>query len=204
MSLSTSYTAESQATTSVSPTHASREQASPASDGSDFLGTLPEAGRYVIQELKGTTFLKPKFFDTKREALDYAQNYQGDNSVFHGIATYGDKDNRKGDNTVAFRSFVLDVDTSENTGKQDDKKFPTKKAAIEFVRDTLEKLNFPAPNHVVETSAGVHLYWKIDCDLSPEEWLAIAKRLKSFFKNKLGKAAVDVSRVSDLVRHQHL
>ena len=150
-----------------------RGNACPAN--AQFYDVLADTGLYAIHRMIAPANGRKPFFAKKanyfadKAAMDaYVLAYTGCDNLFLAVATYKTDLNRQGPNALAFRSFVHDLDTNENTGKLDPAKFDAKFEALQHFLAVLTANGFPIPTHVVETSAGLHLYWAVDRDLAPQ------------------------------------
>jgi len=169
-----------------------------------YAAVLPDSGLYCIAHRvdpgngREPFWGKPRFFMTKDSVQQYVKRYVGPDNLFLTVSTYRSGVNRQSTNAQTLQSFILDVDTNQNTGKRDPKKHDTKAEALAALNAALKATSFPAPTHVIETSAGWHVWWATDTALSPQVWKEIAARFKTFLKANFGKCAVDTSGVSNI------
>lgn len=93
-------------------------------------------------------------------------------NAYHGCATFQGGDSRKAGDAVGARSFWGDLDVGDASGK-----YPTiqeaAKALLQFCRD----VGLPSPL-VVKSGRGLHAYWCMAEDMTPDEWLPVARMLK--------------------------
>lgn len=114
-----------------------------------------------------------KYF--KRENLDKAQAYidrrdaKGD-TLYIAQATYK-VDERKQKNTLAVRSFWLDIDCG------DKKPYADQKEAYMALRDFCVEAEFPMPA-VVDSGHGLYAHWLLNEDVDPDKWKTVARLFK--------------------------
>lgn len=91
--------------------------------------------------------------------------------TYHACATYRDKSSRTQANAAWVRSFWLDVDAGPG------KPFADWKEATRALMAFVTKLGLPQPG-VVKSGRGIHVYFVMDADMTPEEWAPVAGLLK--------------------------
>lgn len=169
---------------------------------------LPDAGVYCAAVIPFRGPVANKFRGTKAALVGLLTGFNNPSAcVFHACSSYVEYGkNGKGrtrDKVQAVRSFWIDVDTAENLSVEEQAKkdltklFPTKKDAHEFLLAQLQLHGVPPPTHIVETSAGLHVYWAMDADMAPDEWQPVADKLKAYVVAGLGKIGADLTRVAD-------
>jgi hypothetical protein len=111
-------------------------------------------------------------------------------NAYHACASFRDGSSRKAENVMAVGSFWCDLDVGD-----DPKKYPSIKIAathlLQFCHDT--GLADPL---IVKSGNGLHVYWPMDEDMTPDEWLPAAHLLKQVAKAYGLKA--DPSRTADI------
>lgn len=141
-------------------------------DTVDFLASiLPDAGLRVVVVI-GPRGVRHRFFKTNEKAAQYIaeQDVEG-NNVYHGCATYKTSENRTAGNVHSARSFWMDVDVGSG------KPYATIAEAVNGLRNFLTASGLPRPS-VVRSGCGLHLYWTLESEVSPEEWVRTAQLLK--------------------------
>jgi hypothetical protein len=119
----------------------------------------------------------------------------GDGEVYFACASYVDPSaGRKGANVQAVRSFWIDVDTGELKG-EDNAPYANKREANRDLARFCSELALPRPT-VVTSGYGLHAYWPMDADLTPDEWRETAAALKRACD--LWGVKADHSRTSDI------
>ena len=111
-------------------------------------------------------------------------------NAYHACASFKDGSSRKAENVMAVGSFWCDLDVGD-----DPKKYPSIQIAathlLQFCNDT--GLADPL---VVKSGRGLHVYWPMDEDMTPDEWLPVAQLFKQVAKAYGLKA--DPSRTADI------
>lgn len=99
---------------------------------------------------------------------------------------------RVNDNVKSLRCFVWDIDLGA-----DEKKHDTAEEALAELERWCEITNMPWPTDIVSSGGGLHVYWVIDRELSRENWVNVASRIKVLAIRHGGKLAADTTRISD-------
>lgn len=153
---------------------------------------LPTAGLYCVAIAAGKGF-RHRFFDNLEKAYNFAlqQDAEGE-TVYVAQATYSEhareanlhnrglqggsknpdwqKERSKG-NTVALRSFFLDIDCGAG------KPYPDQTHGAKALATAVAKANLPAPV-VVRSGNGLYAYWPMVEDVPVGQWETIARVLK--------------------------
>lgn len=144
----------------------------------DFLGKiLSGEGYYCVTGIEGRSEgsrprIESKFFNDLEEAVAKALEFdqQGLDSYF-ALATFEAEGSRKNDNVKFLRSFFLDLDCGAG------KDYETQSEALHSLRHFCTALKLPTPT-LVNSGRGIHVYWPLDQDVAPADWLPVAYRLK--------------------------
>ena len=155
---------------------------------------LPHTGHRCIAHHCGTKFC-PTFHADNRlaaaKAVTLDANERGE--VYFGCAAYVDPSaGRKGHNVVAVRSFWLDIDTRES---KPDAPYADKEEAKVALAKFCCDADLAVPT-LVDSGNGLHVYWPMDEDVTPNEWRRTANLLK-WATLKAG-LKVDPSRTTDI------
>lgn len=155
-----------------------------------FSVVLPTTGLVCIAVPSQHGFLHRFYADTEA-AAEVAAHYdaRGDVAVYYACASYRSDVNRKGSNVAAVRSFWLDLDCGAG------KPYLTQADAVRSLAQFIKQLKLPRP-YVINSGRGLHAYWPMDQDMSPEVWRAVAQKLKQATR-ELG-LKVDQSRTADI------
>lgn len=187
-----------------------------ATDGTDdqtyrFLSkVLPTQGHYFIAVVRPEGGFTHFCVDSIAEASALARKFDLEGAtVYHACASYRSsfvetvaRDPQTGEevrkrrqrvqeNVAFLKSFWLDIDV----GADDAQKYPTVKDAIIFgLAEFLKQTSLPIPM-VVLSGGGLHCYWTLDKDITPELWCPTARALKLLVTRCGFKA--DPSRTAD-------
>lgn len=118
-----------------------------------------------------------------------AMDASGDAAVYFACASYLTDDNRTGANVAKVRSFWLDIDCGP------EKPYLTKRDGYRALMAFNAYLALPTPC-VVMSGRGLHVYWVMDADMTPDEWRPTALALKAATVEL--KLRVDQSRTADI------
>ena len=134
---------------------------------------LPESGTYCLAAILGKKvehLFLPAIadFEPASGAIDPPANQ------YFACASFLDGSERKQSNVAWVKSFWLDVDSNKDDGSG----YPTQAEAASAVVAFIKATGLPHPV-VVSSGNGLHLYWPLEREVSPEVWLPIAKRLKA-------------------------
>lgn len=131
-----------------------------------------------------------RFFNENSEAASatLASDATGKPTYF-GCATYLTDHNRTGANVAKVRAFWLDIDCGPA------KPYDSQRSAILALASFKKKLSLPTP-WIVSSGVGLHVYWVIDADMTPDEWRPCAQALKAATHDL--KLHVDQSRTGDI------
>jgi len=133
---------------------------------------VPHEGWYCVFAANKTGQRKQKFYDSIDHVLDASHDLDANGyDVYFALATFGEAGSRKQEDAIKLRSFFMDLDCGEG------KEFPTQHAAIKELRRFCKTLDLPKPV-TVNSGRGVHVYWPLSEDVTPDEWTPIAERLK--------------------------
>ena len=134
---------------------------------------LPESGTYCLAAILGKKvehLFVPAIsdFEPASGAIDAPVNQ------YFACASFNDGAERKQSNVAFIKSFWLDVDSN----KEDGSGYRTQADAASAVMAFIKITGLPQPV-VVSSGNGLHLYWPLDKEITPDVWLPIAKRLKA-------------------------
>lgn len=169
-------------------------------DTLDFLRlVLPDAG-FKILAIPGQRGFQHASF-ARVEGLADAVAERADGDVYFALSGFKERkverrlpdgttkiSVRLASNVAAVRALWLDIDAGE--GKPYAAKREAAGALVTFCRDT----GLPAPL-IVDSGGGLHCYWPLAADVSPEDWHAAAIVLKSL--TRAAGLHTDPSRTAD-------
>lgn len=140
---------------------------------------LPSEGTYASIVIDDPKRPRQRFYDTIEELSDscVALSSQGSN-VYYAVASFNDKQGgRKQDNVCKIKAFYHDIDCGYDEVRGEWKPFADWKAGLVGLKEFLAKTNLPAPM-IVRSGNGIHAYWVLDRDYTPDEWKPVANRFK--------------------------
>jgi hypothetical protein len=134
---------------------------------------LPAQGVYCATGIANGRVAN-RFADTLEDLLEIVERLEQDQlNVFVAFSTFRDS-NRKADNAVFTRCFVIDLDVG--TGP---KKYASKNEAILDLFQFVEGQGLPPPV-LIDSGTGVHAYWPFAEDVPSERWVRCAEQFKAF------------------------
>ena len=135
---------------------------------------LPSEGVYVSIVINDGDYPRQKFYNNINDLSTACLSLSaGGNNVYYAVASFNDKQGgRKQDNVRKIKAFFHDVDCGA------DKPFLTWKEGLVALGEFVAKTNLPRPM-IVRSGNGLHAYWVLDRDYSPEEWQPVANRFKA-------------------------
>lgn len=163
-------------------------------DTASFLRkVLPSEGNYIIAEpsqytdnngkqRQGWKYHKHTSISQATAAVEQLDD--AGHTVYFAVNAYGDwyddpqtgrRRLRTQKNVVACRSLYDDVDTGEG------KAYATKPEAIAAIKAMVSETQLLPL--VVDSGGGYHLYWTLDTDVTPEEWLRLAALKRAVFEH---------------------
>lgn len=166
-------------------------------DTAEFLRSiLPGGGTYIAVESgtrDGKSYNKHHEFHTIDEMADAILAFDArGKTVYHACNSFNDTPTdghttvRSKDNVRACRTLYDDVDIGPGKG------YATRKEALtDIKRVAMELALMPM---VVSSGNGIHLYWRLDGDISPAEW----RRLATLKRTVLEHAGLKVDHAVDL------
>ena len=161
-----------------------------------YRALLPDAGHFCLVLLPEARHV---WADSIDQLVTLTEKYQDRAGVYFGTAAFQTTDNRKQSNVLALRALRLDIDAGpEKLAKHGiDEVYATQRDALQ---DSLRffKATGLAPSYIISSGAGLHIYFCTDEDMTPEQWLPMAKALS--FKGVQHDFKVDPSVTEDSAR----
>lgn len=133
---------------------------------------LPESGTYCLAAILGKK-VEQLFLPAIADFEAVSATIDAPVNQYFACASFVDGTERKQSKVAKLKSFWLDVDSNKDDGSG----YPTQTDATIAVMEFIKSTGLPHPV-VVSSGNGLHLYWPLDKEISPEVWLPIAKRLK--------------------------
>lgn len=153
----------------------------------DLLNTVqPADGWFAIVGIKGTgpDLKRQQILLETREEVDATVQrlVNREWNVFYGVAKYIDDSNRKKTNVKALKTFWIDIDCgakkaepNPKTGRPDG--YIDQATALVELRKFCGTIGLPRPT-LVDSGNGIHAYWPLTADVTPQEWEPVAARLR--------------------------
>jgi hypothetical protein len=132
---------------------------------------LPLEGLYVATVINPDGNKQGFFSSVEELAKAVAGLDQRGNNTYFAISAFLEKGSRKQDNVRATKLLALDVDCGEG------KPYADRKEGLRELAIFLTKSKLPKPM-IVSSGNGLHVYWVLDRELSPDEWKPLAEGLK--------------------------
>jgi hypothetical protein len=141
---------------------------------------LPEEGIYVGITINPGDQPRQKFFHEIADLAAFLKSSsdRGDN-VYFATAAFKEWGSRKQDNVRALKSFYMDVDCGPG------KPFGSWKAGLAAVGKFVSETGLPAPM-IVASGNGLHVYWVLEDEATPDEWKPVAHGLKALVPHFCG------------------
>jgi hypothetical protein len=134
---------------------------------------LPTHGFYVTTVVNTDGSRRQGFF-TSIEELETAVTRldKTGNNVYYAISSFKTKSNRKKENVELTKVLTVDIDCGPK------KPYADWKAGLKALSTYVQAMDLPKPM-VVFSGNGLHVYWILDTELTPDEWLPLAHALKA-------------------------
>ena len=161
----------------------------------DFLNLiLPEDGiRYAVVFREQYQYPQHRAFTDNESLASFVQEVtatEPKSAVYHACATYNKavieferpdgkikKQYRTAENWRAAKAFWVDLDCGQEKFDKGDG-YLTKQDAAKAVMGFAAKIGWPKPM-LVDSGYGLHAYWPLDRDVTPNNWVKVATLLKS-------------------------
>ena len=134
---------------------------------------LPSKGFYVTTVINADAKPRQGYFSTVDDLAKAvtALDERGDNTYF-AISSFTEKGNRKQTNVRATKVIAFDVDCGT------DKPYPSWREGLLALGEFTKKYSMPKPM-VVHSGNGLHVYWSLDVEATPDEWKPVAEAMKT-------------------------
>jgi hypothetical protein len=130
---------------------------------------------FDIEGRKGLAGRAYKGVDELIGASKWANRIAAHSGVYHCVSSQltanGKKANRLGTNITAIKSLFLDIDAGEG------KSYSNKKEILPAYAQFLKDSGFPPASIIVDTGHGLHFYWPLTSEVSPDDWQPVADAL---------------------------
>jgi hypothetical protein len=140
-----------------------------------YRALLPASGRYALFSVPRKRHI---WASSIEELVQYTERTHREADWYYATGTYTD-DRRKQETCTAKRCLYLDIDAGPKKFSRDpDNSYPEQSDAVvalsRFIRESLL-----VPTYVISSGAGLHVYWALDADATPEEWMPVATALEA-------------------------
>jgi hypothetical protein len=140
-----------------------------------FKAVLPASGYYCLVLLPEGQHLWVDSVDKLAQMAQRVANRQG---VYFATASFKTSENRKSANVLALKALRLDIDAGEKKYAKDPKgTYPNQREALQALVGFV-KSSAITPSYIVSSGEGLHVYYCLDTELEPEDWLPIAEGLR--------------------------
>ncbi len=137
-----------------------------------YADVLPQTGYFCLFNKSTKQHI---WAESHEELVDLTQRYSDREGIYFGTASYQSVANRKQPNVRALRALRLDIDVAK--ASDPDGSYPNKKealaASIAFFKST-----GLLPTYVIASGKGFHIYWCMDADCAPADWVPMAEGLQ--------------------------
>ena len=142
-------------------------------DTLDFLKrVLPSEGLYCSFTAMGK-YPKQRHHQTVEElANEVLADSQAGHNTYFAISAFHTDESREQANVRVVKTFALDIDCGEG------KPYPSWKEGLLVLSDYIRELNLPGPM-IVKSGNGLHVYWILTSEMTPDEWRPIAFAFKA-------------------------
>ena len=134
---------------------------------------LPSEGFYVTTVINADVKPRQGYFSTVDDLAKavLALDANGDNT-YYALSAFTEKGNRKQTNVRAIKVVAFDVDCGA------DKPYPSWREGLLALGEFTKKFSLPKPM-VVHSGNGLHVYWVLDNEATPDEWRPVAEAMKA-------------------------
>jgi hypothetical protein len=145
----------------------------------DFLRrVLPTEGQYVVVAIQSGEVVGQRFYDTVEELAQSCKlASDAGMDAYHAVSSYVAAGKRTQANVQYTKSLFIDVDCGWDEKKEKWKPYKDQKEGLAATGAFLKATGLPMPM-IVSSGRGLHLYWALNENLSPERWQPLAQALK--------------------------
>lgn len=149
----------------------------------DLISTVqPKEGWFCAVGIKGSSVVQ-KLVHT-REELDKvsAQFVAEKRNAFFAVARFETDESRKKENVKALKALWLDIDCGPTKAEIDEKTgrpggYVDQVTALTALKSFCMHIGLPKPI-LVNSGRGIHVYWELDREVTPNEWEPVASKLR--------------------------
>jgi hypothetical protein len=132
---------------------------------------LPSAGNYVVTVIRGDRRQQGYFPSIEELSRAIARLDQTHSNTYYALSSFKEVGNRKQHNVLLTKAVAYDIDCGP------DKPYPTWADALKALGTFIQTTGLPKPM-VVHSGIGLHVYWVLEEELEPAQWLPLAQGMK--------------------------
>jgi hypothetical protein len=158
----------------------------------DFMAAVlpsPGNGYYCAAELS-TTKKEHRYEEKLEDLIPCIDGWNAaDRDIYFALASFKESGNRTAENVQCLKSFFIDMDG-----------YASKKEAAASLQNFLEKTGIDklGTPWFVGSGGGLHVYWPLEAEVTPEVWKPVAESLKRLCKQE--GLRIDMSVTADSAR----
>ncbi len=139
----------------------------------NFYGdVLPQSGYFCLFNKSTKQHIWAESHD---ELIDLTKRYSDHEGIYFATASYQSVANRKQPNVRALRSLRIDIDVAKASNP--DGSYANQKLALAAMIGFFKSEGLP-PTYIVSSGKGFHVYWCMDADCAPADWVPMAEGLQ--------------------------
>lgn len=139
-----------------------------------FEAVLPSTGHYCLFNLGTKQHTWSPSLPRLAQRVEDRIDAQG---TYFATASFNEATQRTQTNVLALRALRLDIDAgAKKYEKNPDGAYPTQHDALADLISVSKELEL-LPSYIVSSGEGLHVYYALDADASPEQWRPLAARL---------------------------
>ncbi len=135
-----------------------------------YADVLPQTGYFCLFNKETKQHI---WAESHAELATLTRQLQDHEGIYFATASYQSAFARKQVNVRALRALRLDIDVAKPKGVS----YPTKKVALAAVINFVKESQL-VPTYIISSGKGFHLYWCLDKDCAPADWIPMAEGLQ--------------------------
>ena len=139
-----------------------------------YTAVLTQSGHYFLFTLPMRAHIWASSIEELVTQTEARLDQQG---IYFAVESFQTADSREQANVLALRSLRLDIDAgSDKFGRDPQGAYETRSEALAALRGFFAATTL-MPSFIVSSGEGWHIYYCLDEDLTPEQWLPLARGL---------------------------
>lgn len=123
------------------------------------------------------------WFGSNTELAEFTARHADQPGMYYGTSVYREPTTRAATNVRHRRAFVLDIDAGpDKVAKHGAAVYADQKEAIKAAIAAVKAAGLPPTCILASGPHGLHVYFCVDADMPPAEWLTTAQKFKALFK----------------------